>query len=73
MTEKYNIFSILSIIFTFVIYPLGLIFGIIALSQIKKSGEKGKGLALVSVIMGIILLALIVIGIVWVVLKNVLI
>ena len=37
MTEKYNTLSILAIIFTFVFYPAGLILGIIALSQIKKT------------------------------------
>ena len=45
-----NIFAILSIIFTFLFFPLGLIFGIIALVQIKKTGENGKGLAIASIV-----------------------
>ncbi len=40
---KTNIFSILSLVFAFLFFPLGLIFGIIALIQIKKTGEQGKG------------------------------
>lgn len=65
MVEKYNVLSILAFIFTFVFYPVGLILGIIALSQIKKTKERGRGLALTSVIIGFILLALIIIVIVW--------
>lgn len=68
--KKYNLFAILSIIFTFVIYPVGLIFGIIALKQIKKTKEEGKGLAMVSIILGLIFLVLVVIGIVWVIIRN---
>ncbi|HLC78590.1 MAG TPA: DUF4190 domain-containing protein [Candidatus Nanoarchaeia archaeon] len=70
MVEKYNTLSILAIIFTFAFYPIGLILGIIALSQIKKTQERGRGLALVPIVIGFILLALIVIGIVWVVIRG---
>ncbi|MBS3095023.1 DUF4190 domain-containing protein [Candidatus Pacearchaeota archaeon] len=69
--EKYNLFSILAIIFTFVFYPLGLIFGIIALSQIKKTGEKGRGLAIVPIVFGIVIIALVMIGIIWVVIQGI--
>ncbi|WES64075.1 DUF4190 domain-containing protein [Microbacter sp. GSS18] len=48
----FNIFAILSIIFVWFAGVLGLIFGYIALSQIKKTGERGRGLALASVILG---------------------
>jgi len=48
--RKYNTFAILAIIFGFLLYPLGLIFAIIALVQIGKSGEKGKGLAIAAII-----------------------
>lgn len=72
MSEKgYNLFAILSIIFTFVIYPVGLIFGIIALNQIKKTGEKGKGLAMVSIISGLVLVTIVIIGIVWAVVSGI--
>ena len=71
MAKKYNTLSILSIIFAFIFSPVGLVLGIIALSQIKKSGERGKGLAIFSIIWGAILLMLVVIGILWVVIRNV--
>jgi len=52
--KGYNVFAILSIIFAFVLwfFPIGIIFGIISLVQIKKTGEKGKDLAIVSIILG---------------------
>ncbi len=52
-----NLFAILSIIFVWFAGLLGLIFGYIALSQIKRTGERGRGLALASVILGWIALA----------------
>jgi len=70
VTKEYNLFAILALIFTFVIYPLGLIFAFVALSQIKKTREKGRWMAWVPIWMGIILIGLIVVGIVWVVVRN---
>ena len=50
-----NVMAILSIIFAFVFGPLGIIFGIIALSQIKKDpSATGKKLALAGIIIPII-------------------
>lgn len=48
----FNLFAILSIIFVWFAGLLGLVFGYIALSQIKRTGERGRGLALTSVILG---------------------
>lgn len=45
-----NTYAILSLVFAFVFFPLGLIFGIIALSQIKKTNEDGRGLAIAGII-----------------------
>jgi|SRR3989344_1637668 len=56
--SKTNVMAILSLIFAFLFFPLGFIFGIIALVQIKKSNESGQGLA----ISGIVLSSLIFIG-----------
>jgi hypothetical protein len=60
------IWSILSLIFAFLIFPLGLIFGIIALIKIGKNTlQKGKGLAIAGIIISVIigpLLLLIMIG-----------
>ncbi len=49
---KYNTLSIIGFIFAFIFPPAGFILGIIALSQIKKEGEKGKGLAIAAVTLG---------------------
>ncbi|MBB2975878.1 CHASE2 domain-containing sensor protein [Microbacterium endophyticum] len=47
-----NLFAILSIIFVWFAGLFGLIFGYIALSQIKRTGEGGRGIALAAVIVG---------------------
>lgn len=53
--EKYNIWAILSLIFAFIFWPLGIVFGIIALMQIKKNPMfKGKGLAIAGLVISII-------------------
>lgn len=56
-----NIMAILSLIFSFIFFPLGLIFGIIALKQIKQNNESGKGIAIAGVIISSIPIAVIVI------------
>lgn len=54
-----NVFAILSLIFAFVFTPLGLVFGIIALSQIKQDPrQEGHGLALAGVIISSIFIFL---------------
>lgn len=50
-----NVMAILSLIFAFVFGPLGIIFGFIALSQIKKDpSATGRKLALAGIIIPII-------------------
>jgi len=61
---KTNIFSILSLIFAFLLAPLGLIFGIIALVQIKNKKQKGKGLAISGIVIGTIIVLFFVINLV---------
>ena len=56
--NKRNPLSILSLIFAFIIPLLGGIFGIIALVQIKKTNQKGKGLAITGIILSIFFLFL---------------
>ena len=52
MTEhKTNIYAILSLIFAFVFFPLGFVFGIVGLYQIKRTHEHGKGLAIAGVLL----------------------
>lgn len=60
----YNVLSIVGFILAFVFSLAGLIVSLIALSQIKKTGERGHGLALAGVILSAVFLVLgIVIGI----------
>lgn len=47
-----NTMAIVGFVCSLIISPLGLIFGIIALGQIKKSGERGRGWATAAVIIG---------------------
>lgn len=54
MTNKTNTYAILSLVFAFILFPLGLIFGIMALSQIKKTHEEGKGLAIAGIVVSLI-------------------
>jgi hypothetical protein len=67
MGKEYNLLAILSFIFAFVFFPAGLVLGIVALTQIKKTKEKGQGLAIASlVISGLALFVFIMILIVWI-------
>jgi hypothetical protein len=56
--------AILAIIFAFVFTPLGIIFGFIARSQIKQTGEGGGGLALAGIIIGFVGMAIAIIAII---------
>ena len=44
--------AILALVFGILVAPLGLVFGFVARSQIKKTGEDGDGLALAGIIIG---------------------
>jgi hypothetical protein len=59
-----NTMAILALIFAFVLAPLGLVFGFVAKSQIKRTGESGDGLALAGIIIGGLFTALYVVAIV---------
>ena len=49
----------------FVFAPLGIAFGHISLSQIKKSGEGGRGLAVAGLIISYLFTAFMILVIVW--------
>ncbi len=66
--SKTNMLAILSLIFSFFFFPLGFIFGIMALSQIKHSKEEGKGLAIVGIIVSSIPLTIIILIFLWIIL-----
>jgi len=55
-SQKTNTIAIIAIICSIIIAPVGLILGIVALSQIKKSKEGGHGLAVASIVISIILM-----------------
>ncbi|WP_375387342.1 DUF4190 domain-containing protein [uncultured Amnibacterium sp.] len=51
-TERWNVLAIVGFVLAFVVSLGAVICGHIALSQIKRTGEKGRGLALAAVILG---------------------
>ncbi|RWZ67963.1 DUF4190 domain-containing protein [Labedella populi] len=61
-SQKTNLLAILSLVGAFVFSLAGLILGIIALKQIKQTGEQGRGLALAGIIISSIGIVL---GIIW--------
>lgn len=59
---QWNLFAILSVVFLFVFMPASLVLGCLALSEIKKTGERGKALAIASICVSgffVVLLALV--------------
>src|SRR5665213_908280 len=54
----YNTMSIVAFIFAFFISIIGIILGFVALSQIKRTGEQGRGLAVAAVIIGFVEVAI---------------
>lgn len=56
--QKTNTMAIVAIILAFLIPFVGLILGIVAMSQIKKRNEGGKGLAIASIVISIVIMAL---------------
>ncbi|MFC9919670.1 DUF4190 domain-containing protein [Agromyces binzhouensis] len=57
-TDRWNVFAIIAFVTVWFTIILGLVFGHLALSQIKTTGEKGRGLALAAVIIGWVAVAL---------------
>ena len=57
----YNTMSIVAFILAFFVSIVGIILGFVALSQIKRTGEQGRGLAIAAIVIGF---AEIVIGII---------
>lgn len=53
-----NGFAIAALVCAFVCSPLGIIFGFVARSQIRRTGQGGDGLALAGIILSIVFLIL---------------
>jgi hypothetical protein len=51
-SDRYNVLAIVSLVSAFFISFVAVITGHIALSQIKKTGEKGRGLAIAGLVLG---------------------
>jgi hypothetical protein len=66
-----NTMAILALVLAFVFAPAGLILGIVARRQIKRTGEEGNGLALAGIIVGGIFTALAVLFIVLIIVAGV--
>jgi uncharacterized membrane protein len=52
-SQRFNVLSIVGFIFAFIISIVGVVLGFIALSQIRRTGERGRGLAIAAVIIGL--------------------
>ncbi|MFF1573602.1 DUF4190 domain-containing protein [Leifsonia sp. NPDC058292] len=50
----YNTMSIVAFILAFFVSLVGIILGFVALSQIKRTGEQGRGLAIAAIIIGFV-------------------
>ena len=57
-SERTNVLAIIALIGAFVVPLAGIICGHIALAQIKRTGEKGRGLALAGTILGYVFVVL---------------
>ncbi|QHC67481.1 DUF4190 domain-containing protein [Rathayibacter oskolensis] len=51
-SDRYNILAIIGFIASFFVSIVGIVLGFVALSQIKRTGEKGRGLAIAAIIIG---------------------
>ncbi|SMH31222.1 protein of unknown function [Rathayibacter oskolensis] len=51
-TDRYNILAIIGFIASFFVSVVGIVLGFVALSQIKRTGEKGRGLAIAAIVIG---------------------
>ena len=68
--EKWNVLSIIAFIIVFFGFSLvSIILGFIGLNQIKKTGERGRGLALAAIIIGFVSIVLGIIA--WIVFVSV--
>lgn len=58
VVRRTNAMAIAALVSSLVLAPLGIVFGHIALSQIKSTGEDGKGLAIAGLVIGYIFTAI---------------
>lgn len=63
-TARTNTMAILALVLAFVFAPAGIVLGIVAVRQIRTTGEDGHGLAVAGIVVGSVFTALIVVYIV---------
>lgn len=51
-SDRTNVLAIIGFIASFFVSVVGIVLGFIALSQIKRTGEKGRGLAIAAIVIG---------------------
>ena len=56
--QKTNVMAVLGLVFAFLFAPLGVVFSAIGLSQTRRRGEKGRGLALAGLIIAVLAVVL---------------
>ncbi|NMN00070.1 hypothetical protein G1C96_0647 [Bifidobacterium sp. DSM 109958] len=64
--RPWNSLSIVGLVLAFVVPPAGLIVSVIALLQIGRTGERGKGLSVAGIVLGVLNTLLIVLSVVFV-------
>jgi hypothetical protein len=53
-SAKFNTLAIVGFVLAFVVNIAGVVVSFIALSQIKKTGERGRGLAIAGIVIGLL-------------------
>ena len=53
-TQKFNVLAIVGFVLSLFLSIIGAILGVIALVQIKRTGQRGRGLALAAIIIGVV-------------------
>ena len=57
VARRTNTLSILAVVAAFVVSVAGVVLGIIALVQIRRTGESGRGLAIAAIVIGVLVTA----------------
>lgn len=61
-----NTYALVSILLVFIMPLAGIIFGHLALGQIKRSGDTGRGMALTATILGYTFFAFVILYVIWI-------